>query len=193
LTCPRCGAPLPQPTWDGFATCAYCGVRTEIYRPVETPPPTVPFAYDDTPSAQPPRWSGEDVPDHRPHSLVAAAVAFVVIFGLLVAYAALQPQSSGSGTGAPVAHCSVVINASASSGPAPFTGTFSADISTPPGDSAGDPMWQFGPFPPGFDLNYTYGTTVTHTWDTNGTYGVHVTVPDSSLQGCWTATTITVT
>ncbi|HTZ61571.1 MAG TPA: hypothetical protein VMC82_02860 [Thermoplasmata archaeon] len=54
-------------------------------------------------------------------------------------------------------------------------------------------MWQFGPFPPGLDLNYTDGTTVTHTWDASGSFGVHVTVPDTSLQGCWAAMNVNVT
>ena len=106
-------------------------------------------------------------------------------------FAASQPLPSSAGS--PVAHCSVMINASATSGPAPFTATFTAQVTAPPGVSTSEPMWQFGPFGPGFDLNYTYGSTVTHTWNTNGSYGVHVSVPDSTGQGCWTTMSINVT
>lgn len=43
------------------------------------------------------------------------------------------------------------------------------------------------------DLNYTYGSTAAHMWNTSGSYGVHVTVPDSTGQGCWTTMSVNVT
>jgi hypothetical protein len=118
-------------------------------------------------------------------------IAIVLIAIVIAAFATSQPQSISGGSS--VAHCSVAINASATSGPAPFTATFTAEVTAPPGDYASEPMWQFGPFPPGFDLNFTYGSNVTHTWNTNGSYGVHVSVPDSSGQGCFASMSVNVT
>ncbi|HYA70364.1 MAG TPA: PKD domain-containing protein [Thermoplasmata archaeon] len=193
LICPRCGAPLPLPGWDGFVTCGYCGVRSEVSR--LHPAPRVPAPPEETgPPLEPPlqptegdyRWGGS--------STIVRAVIALILIGLAVAavvFAGGQPGSSPAGSY--VAHCSVTIEASATSGPAPFTATFTADVTTPPGVSTSEPMWQFGPFGPGFDLNYTYGSSVTHTWDTNGSYGVHVTVPDSTGQGCWTTMSVDVT
>ena len=192
LTCPRCGAPLPRPGEDGFASCTYCGVRTEVSpssRPQREPFP--PEAA--TPPREPPLdWAEDDDfgGDSSHVGRVVIALVAIVLIIAIAAFATSQPQSNS--TGSAVAHCSVSINASAMSGPAPFTATFTADVTTPPGDSAGGPMWQFGPFGGGFDLNYTYGSTVTHTWDTSGTYGVHVTVEDSSGLGCWTAINVDV-
>jgi len=191
FSCPRCGAPLPLPAGDGFVTCEYCGVRTAVSSLVPPQhPPTLP---EETfpPLEQPPQSTGDDFRGGSPSYIVRVVIAVVVIVIVIAAFAASQPQSNSSGS--PVAHCSVAINASATSGPAPFTATFTAEVTAPPGDSTSEPMWQFGPFPPGFDLNYTYGSNVTHTWNTSGSYGVHVTVPDSSLQGCFAAMSVNVT
>lgn len=191
LTCPRCGAPLPRPGEDRFVTCGYCGVRTEISgsaapqsapslpevagRPIESPYPS----------------TEGDVQRGGRSYIVPPVAAVVVIVAVIAVFAASQPPSNAAGTS--VAHCSVTINASATSGPTPFTATFTAQVTAPPGVTTSDPEWQFGPFGPGFDFNYTYGTTVTHTWTATGSYGVHVTVPDSSSQGCWATMSVNVT
>jgi len=196
LTCPQCGAPLPLPGVDGFVTCAFCGVRTEFSQLII--PPRVPSSPEPEviPFEPPPGSVEDDTSWGHGIPIVRVVVAIVAIATIIVViatfyYAAPQPQSNTAGT--PVAHCSVTINASATSGPAPFTATFTAVVATPPGVTTGDPMWQFGPFPPGFDLNFTYGSTVTHTWVTNGSFGVHVSVPDSTGQGCWTSMIVNVT
>jgi hypothetical protein len=193
FSCPRCGAPLPIPADDGFVTCEYCGVRTEISSLV--PPQRLPIPPEETfPPLEPPLQStGDDFRSGGPSYIVRVVIVIVVIVIVIVVavFAAPQPQLN-SGTPS-VAHCSVAINASATSGPAPFTATFTAEVTAPPGDTTSEPMWQFGPFPPGFDLNFTYGSTVTHTWNTSGSYGVHVSVPDSSLQGCFATTSVNVT
>jgi len=178
--CPRCGAPLPTPGEDGFATCEYCGVRTKVSLPAA--PEGVPAALEeaDLPLESPVESTDEDLVSRRPYLLVRIVVAIVVISILIAVFAVSQPQSNS--TVSSVAHCSVGINASATSGPAPFTANFTAEITSPAGVSTSTPEWQFGPFGPGFDFNFTYGTTVNHTWDTNGSYGVHVTVPDSTGQ-----------
>lgn len=123
--------------------------------------------------------------------LVRVVLAIVLIAVVLAVIAASQPPSNPSGSS--VAHCSVTIKATATSGPAPFTATFTADVTAPPGVTTSEPEWQFGPFGSGLDFNYTYGSTVTHSWNTSGSYGVHVTVPDSSGQGCWTTMSVNVT
>jgi len=192
LTCPRCGAPLPVPSEDGFVTCEYCRVRTEVSQLVPPQyPPSIPEEV--VPPEEPTLESTEG--DERRSSVyyVARVVAVIVVIVVILAvFETSQPQMNPGGI-IPVAHCSVTINASATSGPAPFTATFTAQVTTPPGDTASVPEWQFGPFPPGFDLNYTYGTTVTHTWNTSGSYGVHVTVPDSSGLGCYYDMSVNVT
>ncbi len=194
FTCPRCGAPLPLPGEDGVVTCDYCGVRTEVSRLV--PPQRVPSPPVEAARAlEPPLQSTED--DFRRGSpsyivrVVLAAVVIGVVIALFAVFAPSQPQPNSAGPS--VAHCSVAINASATSGPAPFTATFTAEITAPPGVFTSTPEWQFGPFPPGFDLNYTYGSTVTHTWNTSGSFGVHVSVPDSTGQGCWATMSVNVT
>lgn len=191
LACPRCGAPLPIPGADGFATCEYCGVRTIVSGFV--PPERRPSPPEETflPFDSPPQSTGHDSQSDAPSYIIRAVIIIVTIVVIFAAFAASQPQSNSGGPS--VANCSVAINASATSGPAPFTATFTAEVKTPPGDVAGDPMWQFGPFLTGLDINYTYGPTVSHTWSTNGSYGVDVSVPDSSLQGCWTTMSVTVT
>jgi hypothetical protein len=195
FSCPRCGAPLPLPAGDGFVTCEYCGVRTEVSSLV--PPQHLPTPPEETyPPPEPPlEATGDDYRGGSRSIFVRAVGVFVVIVIVIAVVAALQSQSqpqSNSG-GSSVEHCSVAINASATSGPAPFSATFTAEVTAPPGDNTGVPMWQFGPFPPGFDFNFTYGSTVTHTWNTTGSYGVHVSVPDSSLQGCYTTMSVNVT
>jgi hypothetical protein len=184
---------LPIPAEDGFVTCEYCGVRTEVSSLV--PPQRLPTPPEETfPPLEPPLQStGDDLRSGSPSYIARIVIAIVVIVIVIAVFAASQPQSSPAGSGSPVAHCSVTINASATSGPAPFTATFTAEITAPPGDSTSEPMWQFGPFPPGFDLNFTYGSTVTHTWTTSGSYGVHVSVPDSSLEGCFATMSVNVT
>jgi hypothetical protein len=191
FSCPRCGAPLPSPAEDGFVTCEYCGVRTEVSSLV--PPQRLSTPSEETfPPPEPPLQStGDDFRSSRPSYIVRAVIVIVVIVIIIVVLAASQPQSNSSSPS--VAHCSVAINASATSGPAPFTATFTAEVTAPPGDTTSEPMWQFGPFPPGFDLNYTYGSTVTHTWNASGSYGVHVSVADSSLQGCFATMSVNVT
>jgi DNA-directed RNA polymerase subunit RPC12/RpoP len=193
LTCPRCGAPLPLPREDGVVTCGYCGVRTEVSKLV--PPQGVPSPPNVAASPlEPPLQSTEDAFQRgSPSYILRVVLAIVVIVAVIAVFAASQPQSSPAGSGSPVAHCSVTINASATSGPAPFTATFTAEVTAPPGDTTSEPEWQFGPFPPGFDFNYTYGSTVVHTWNTSGSYGVHVSVPDTSLQGCWATMSVNVT
>ena len=193
-TCPQCGAPLPPPSADGWATCAYCGVRTELSQGVPLLP-AFSSAADSVPTIDPIIDTAEDnTPEGSPFTLGRLVFVVVVVVILLVLFAVSQAASNSSvSQGSPVASCSVAISPSATSGPAPFTASFTAVVTTPSGDSVGEPMWQFGPFPSGLDLNYTYGTTVTHTWDTNGTYGVHVSVPDSSLQGCSAGININVT
>jgi hypothetical protein len=119
---------------------------------------------------------------------VLALVVLVVVIAVAVSISS-QPQVNSMPSSVP--HCSVAIEASATSGPAPFTATFTAQVTVPSGDSAGEPMWQFGPFP-ALDVNFTYGSPVNHTWDSDGSYGVHVSVPDSSLQGCWNTTSVDV-
>lgn len=194
LTCPRCGAPLPLPSADGFVTCDYCGVRTELPQSVPRvgAPEDAPFSL---PLITPELESRDDEPrSDRPYYIVRVAIAVVILVVLFVGAAATESSSnSPDSQGSPVASCSVAIDASSNSGPAPFTATFSAVVTTPPGDIASEPMWQFGPFPSGFDLNYTYGNMVTHTWDTSGNYSVDVSVPDSTGQGCWSATSVSVT
>jgi len=193
LTCPQCGAPLPLPGRDGFVTCEYCGVRTEFSKliiPPRAPSPpeeaAVPLEPPLEPTEDDSQW-GDGI------NIVRVVIAIVAILVVIAAFYYTAPQPQSNTNGASVAHCSVTINASATSGPAPFTATFTAEVTVPPGVTTGDPMWQFGPFPPGFDLNYTYGSTVSHTWTTNGSYGVHVTVPDSTGQGCWTSMSVDVT
>ncbi|HYA70674.1 MAG TPA: PKD domain-containing protein [Thermoplasmata archaeon] len=193
LTCPRCGAPLPLAEEDGFVTCGYCGVRTKVSKiipPQRIPSPAEEAAY----LPEPPLTSTEDDSLWGDRvNIVRAVIAIVVIVAVIaVAVLASSPPQTNP-AGASVAHCSVTINASATSGPAPFTATFAAQVTAPPGVTTNEPMWQFGPFGPGIDVNFTYGVTVTHTWNTNGTYGVHVTVPDSTGQGCWTTMSVDVT
>lgn len=191
FTCPRCGAPLPLPREGGFVTCDYCGVRSKVSRLV--PPHVVPSPpVEAARPLEPPLQSTDD--DFRGRglsSIVGVVFAIVVIVVVIALFATSQSQSNSAGSS--VAHCSVTINATATSGPAPFTATFTAEITAPSGDTTSEPMWQFGPFPPGVDLNFTYGSTVTHTWNTTGSYGVHVSVPDSSLQGCWATMSVNVT
>lgn len=193
--CPRCGAPLPLPAQDGFATCDYCGTRTAISSlvPAQRPLASAPVAA--FPPSEPPPESTEDDFGGRSGSyavrVVAVIVAVAIAVAALAAFSATQPSSPSSSPSVP--HCSVAINPSATSGPAPFTATFTANITTPPGDFTNEPMWQFGPFPSGIDLNFTYGSTVTHTWNSEGSFGVHVTVPDSSGQGCYSTMSVTVT
>jgi len=192
-TCPRCGAPLPLPGRDGVATCEYCGVRTtysKLIAPQRVPLPPEEAAGPLEPPLEP---TEDDIGGRGPVS-VARVVLAIVAIGVIIAlavFATSPPQSNPAGSS--VAHCSVTINASAISGPAPFTATFSAQVTSPAGVTTGQPMWQFGPFPTGFDLNFTYGTTVTHTWNTTGSYGVHVSVPDSTGQGCWSTMSVDVT
>lgn len=192
LTCPRCGAPLPVPGADGFVTCAYCAVRTEVSELVPNQPRRL-LPEEAALPPEPPLPPAEDVFRRgSPFYAVRAVLVIVVVVVALVAlFVASQPPANV--TGPSVANCSVSINASATSGPAPFAATFTADVTAPPGDIPSTPMWQFGPFGPGFDFNYTYGSTVTHTWNAQGSYGVHVTVPDSSLQGCWSTMSVNVT
>ena len=191
FACPRCGAPLPIPAEDGFVTCEYCGVRTVVSSLVPTDRPPTP-AEENFPSLGPLLESSEDdFQARRPSTIVGVGIAVVAIVIIIAVFAASQPQSNAGGPS--VANCSVAINASATSGPAPFTASFTAEVTAPPGDNAGEPIWQFGPFPPGFDLNFTYGSTVTHTWNTNGSDGVHVSVPDSSGQGCFATMSVNVT
>lgn len=192
FTCPRCGAPLPIPGEDGFVTCNYCGVRTEVASLV--PPLRLPTTPEGAfPPPEPPLEStGDDFRSSGPWRIARVVIVVVGLVIVLAVYAASQPQSNSSAAPS-VPHCSVTINASATSGAAPFTATFTAEVTAPPGDFTSEPMWQFGPFPPGFDLNYTYGSTVTHTWNTSGSYGVHVSVPDSTGQGCWTTMSVNVT
>ena len=195
FTCPRCGAPLPASTDSGFVTCEFCGVRTNVSSLLPpqlfTTSPSGEFL-PPGPVPEPTEDDDDDTGDssYRLRIVIVIAMVAVLVVGLVL-YSSAQPQPTSGGSS--VAHCSVTINASAISGPAPFTATFTADITTPAGDSAGQPMWQFGPFPPGFDLNYTYGSPVTHTWDSAGSFGVHLTVPDSSGQGCYADMSITVT
>jgi lysine biosynthesis protein LysW len=191
FSCPRCGAPLPIPADDGFVTCDYCGVRTEVSSLV--PPQRLAAPPEETlpPQEPPPLSTGDGFRSGSPLYIVRIVMVVVVIVIVIAVFAASQPQSN---SGSPsVAHCSVAINATATSGPAPFAATFTAEVAAPPGDTTSEPMWQFGPFPPGFDLNFTYGYSVTHTWNTSGSYGVHVSVPDSSLQGCYATMSVNVT
>lgn len=152
LTCPRCGAPLPLPGEDGFVTCDYCGVRTEVSSLVplqrEPPPPA-----EAVRRSEPPFPSSEDgFPRRNLLYIAGGVVAMVVVFVVIIAMVApSQPFSNSAGSS--VAHCSVTINASATSGPAPFSATFTAQVTAPPGVSTSEPMWQFGPFGPGLDLN----------------------------------------
>jgi hypothetical protein len=191
FTCPRCGAPSPIPSEDGFVTCGYCGVRTKVSSLVPPPRGPAPPLESFPPLEPPPQSTGDDLRRGSRSYIVGVVIAIVMIAIVIAAFATSQPQSISGGSS--VAHCSVAINASATSGPAPFTATFTAEVTAPPGDTTSEPMWQFGPFPPGFDLNYTYGSNVTHTWNTNGSYGVHVSVPDSSLQGCFATMSVNVT
>jgi len=194
MTCPRCGAPLPLPGEDGFATCGYCGVRTALVRSSPPEPARIPPDWEDYGREPPLTTDEDDVPWRNRYTPIRVGFAIVVIIVTLavVAYASSQPSIS-TPAGAAVAHCSVAINASATTGPAPFTASFTAELTTPPGVSTGEPMWKFGPFPAGPDLNFTYGATVSHTWDTNGSYGVIVSVPDSTGQGCWSSMNVDVT
>jgi len=189
MTCPQCGAPLPLPEDDGFVTCGYCGVRTRFSRLS----PTLPSPFTRLEPADPyvPPENDSSWEDRMPYVRIAVAIALLVIFVAIVSFAGSQTPSTSVGT--TVAHCSVAINASATSGPAPFTANFSANVTTPPAVSAGEPRWQFAPFPPGLDYNFTDGWTVTHTWTTAGSYGVHVSVPDSTGQGCWDVISVQVT
>ena len=193
LTCPQCGAPLPLPEGGRFVTCAYCGVRTEVSKLIPSHPEPLPP--EGNAGAPPPPFESTEDDDGWDDGIklarvVVALVMIAVIVGVL-AYAASPHQSNP--TSSSTAHCSVAIDASATSGSAPFTATFTAQVTAPPGVSTGGPQWQFGPFGPGFDLNFTYGSTVSHTWNSTGTFGVHVTVPDSTGQGCWTTMSVEVT
>ncbi len=193
LTCPRCGAPLPSPGADGFVTCEYCSVRADVSKspPLQrgnTPPAEV--AHPPEPPLQ--STEGDFRSGSSSYAVRIGIIAAVVLVTVAVVFAASQFQSSPAGISS-AARCSVTIDASATSGPAPFTATLTANVTAPNGDTTGEPMWQFGPFPPGFDLNYTYGSTVTHTWDSSGSFGVHVSVPDSSGQGCYYDMSINVT
>lgn len=194
FTCPRCGAPLPTIADSGFVTCDFCGVRTDISSLL--PPRLFPTPIDGQyqPPALPPEPAEDDSGAGGSSYAVRVVVAIIAVLILIAAvalFAASPPQSTSTGSSTP--HCSVAINASAASGAAPFTATFTAEITAPAGDSTGQPMWQFGPFPSGPDLNFTYGSSVTHTWGTAGSYGVHVSVPDSTGQGCYTTMSVTVT
>lgn len=191
FTCPRCGAPLPTPAEDGFVTCSFCGVRTEVSSRVPPQRPPTPPAETLSSLELPIDSAGDDIRSGSRSTLVRVVIAVVVIAIIIGVVATAQSPSNSSGSS--VAHCSVAINASATAGPAPFTATFTAEVTAPTGDSTGVPMWQFGPFPPGLDVNYTYGSTVTHTWDTSGSYGVHVSVADSSEQGCYATMSVNVT
>jgi hypothetical protein len=190
LLCPQCGAPLPPPGVGRFVVCDYCGASTEVSPPI---PPQLfldqPVVADlsEKSSIEP---SPDELRRNTPIRVFGAVIALVVVIVIAVAVSMTsQPQSNS--TPSSVAHCSVNINASALSGPAPFTATFTAQVTVPSGVSAGQPMWQFGPIPP-LDLNFTYGSPVNHTWDSDGTYGVHVSVPDSTGQGCWNTTSVDV-
>lgn len=191
-TCPRCGAPLPVRAYDRTVTCDYCGVRTEVSRLLPRPP--APFSVGETgpPPESPPEESPDDVRMGGPSYRVRAVIAIAVVVAVLIAVIGglLLPSST---PGPSVTPCSVTINASSDSGPAPFTATFTANVTAPPGVTTTEPEWQFGPFGPGLDFNFTYGSTVTHTWDTSGSFGVHVTVPDSTLTGCWATMSVNVT
>lgn len=168
-TCPRCGAPLPSAGADGFATCDYCGVRTQVSQRVPTQlmrsgpeelasPPGLSFESDDE------GFGGGDHP-----YLFRGVIAVALLVVLFVVIAATQPVPTPVGPSPSTPHCSVTISASATSGPAPFTATFTAEITRPAGVSTGEPMWQFGPIPP-LDTHYTVGNPVTHTWITSGTW-----------------------
>lgn len=190
-TCPRCGAPLPLPGKDGFVTCDFCRVRTEVAS-LALPRPVAPAPVETASPLEPPFQLTEDDSGEGSHSFIVRVIAIVAIVVVLGVIVASQPQSGSAGV--PEApHCSVTINASSTSGPAPFTATFTAEVTAPPGDFTSVPEWQFGPFGTGIDLNYTYGSTVSHTWDSSGSFGVHVSVPDSSGQGCWTTMSVNVT
>lgn len=185
-TCPRCGAPLPRPGADGFSVCEYCGVRTEVS--TAAPAQLIPSRSEDLASPPGPSFESddEDFGGGTPNRLVRGLILVAVLVVVFVVFAATQPASTPAGsTSSSAPHCSVTISASATSGPVPFTATFTAEITSPAGDSTSEPMWQFGPFPPGYDINFTYGNPVTHTWDTSGSFGVHVSVPDSTGQGCY--------
>jgi hypothetical protein len=192
LICPQCGAPLPSPGLGRFVVCEYCGVRTEVSSLI-SPQPGPPLPVD---ADLPGESSAEPSPDEfhwlTPNGIIGAVIAIVVVVVVIAVVISTTPQPQASSTASSVPHCSVAINASATSGPAPFTATFAAQVTVPPGVSAGQPMWQFGPVP-ALDLNFTYGSPVSHTWDADGTYGVHVSVPDSTGQGCWNTTTVDVT
>jgi len=191
LICPQCGAPLPPPGLGRFVACEYCGVRTEVSRLIPPQPvPSLPVDAD-----LPGESSIEPSPDEfqrsTPIRFIGAVTALVVMVVVIAAVVSTTSQPPANTMPSSVEHCSVAINASAISGSAPFTATFTAQVTVPPGVSTGEPMWQFGPIP-ALDLNFTYGSPVTHTWDLDGTYGVHVSVPDSTGQGCWNVTNVDV-
>jgi hypothetical protein len=192
LLCPQCGAPLPSPGLGRYVVCEYCGASTEVL-PSISPDPLSDVSSDadlpDDSSLEPP---SDEFPRSAPAVVIGIFLALVLSAVLIGAALSMSSQPQGNSTSSSVAHCSVTINASALSGPAPFTATFTAVVTVPQWVSAGQPMWQFGPIPP-LDLNFTYGTTVNHTWDSAGSYGVHVSVPDSTGQGCWDTTSVIVT
>jgi hypothetical protein len=193
LTCPKCGAPLPLFGDTGYFTCVYCGVSTKVTDLIPAVQTSLP-PKDPGLSWEPPFDSTKDYDKPQGPSYRTRAVIAVVVIAIFVAIGVYASSQNPSNAGVPsVAHCSVSISPSATTGPAPFTASFTAEITLPAGDSASEPMWQFGPFGGGFDLNYTYGTTVNHTWNTEGSFGVHVSVPDSSGQGCWATMSVNVT
>jgi hypothetical protein len=190
LLCPQCGAPLPPPGVGRFVVCEYCGASTEVPSPT-SPLPSLPVD-DELPGDSSTVPTPDEFPPSTSNMVFRAVVALVVVVVVIAVVVSISSQPSANSMPSSVPHCSVVIVSSAISGPAPFTATFTAQVTVPSGDSAGEPMWQFGPFPP-LDVNFTYGSPVSHTWDSAGTYGVHVSVPDSSLQGCWNTTSVDVT
>jgi len=194
LKCPKCGAPLLVVGPDGYANCAYCGVRSKVSTPADSGPlPSFEADADESDDADAePEYGSEDSWGRRnPFYIVRVAIAIVGLVVVIVILATSSTPATPSASGPTVGSCSVAIEATATSGPAPFTATFTANVTTPPGDYASEPMWQFGPFTQ-LDVNFTYGSSVSHTWNSPGTYGVHVSVPDSSGQGCWTTTTVDV-
>lgn len=195
LTCPKCGAPLPAPgREEEFVTCQYCGVRSELAKLV--PPPRMiapPEANPDAPlpSMEEGDWSD---PPRNPFTLVKIA-AITVTLVVLVTWGsiAISQQQQSPSTGPTAGDCSATIIASKTTGPAPLTDNFKANVTAAPGTSNIRPQWQFGPFGSGFDPNYTYGFTVNHTWNASGSYGVHLSVATSPGPGCFTSIIVNVT
>jgi PKD repeat protein len=192
LTCPQCGAPLPALETGEYVTCEYCGVSSEVAKllPALT---TVATQEEDTPPPTEPSSDFEEPvnSDSNPIYLFRVVGAIIVLCVIIGAFALYQSQTTQ--TGSTAGDCDATIVASTTSGPAPLTVTFTANVTAAPGTSNISPEWQFGPFGTGFDWNYSYGFTVNYTWNTPGSYGVHLSVADNPGPGCYASMTVNVT